>query len=1173
MSEIKWTKEQLKVIESIDNNTLVSASAGSGKTAVMLERLMRIVVGDKERGKKPVRLRRIVTVTFNESVAAELKSKINNELVKLINSGVCSNEYLREQIEDLPLAEISTLHAFCSNLIKTNFDYLDVDASFSIADDSERQVLFGKAVTNVMKEYKSKYDPEIDILISYCRGEREFYGIIEKIYSFLEAQLDREEYLEKTFFESYDGEFSKTPIAKEYMSVVHDTCIDLLAEGNKKLDYYNQYAMDKRAEHIQRSISFLTNIFNAKDLKELCYAINFAPIEFPRIPSSKKDDFDQQIGAEYKNYNDRYKEFVNSVKSRLGEGYDEIQRLVEKNGVYLRRLAGIVKAVADEYSRLKKKDNKLDFADLEYYAVKLLENEDIAKEISSKYDYICVDEYQDINAVQEYIITRLSNGKNLFMVGDVKQSIYQFRMTDPEIFLGKYRRYQDDLTKGSPFSLNSNYRSCKEVIDFVNDIFDVIMTEKTGGINYKKESRLQLGNEEYDSQDDQPIRIATFSKSKEELSVPLGEDKVYSVKDSVLLEDKSEYEEGVYIAGEILRLVQNNKIQVKSSDGKMQYRNVRFGDIALLCSKRSEGVEKIVNVLKTVGIPVDGSNIVNEKSNPSIELIIDFIKVLDNHHNDIPLVAVLTSKVFGGLSYSDMATVKKAYREEKFFYQAIVKYSKEKKDGIAKKLAEFFVMLSKYRFASGFMSVSELIRRIIIDFDYETYLHTLEDGKAEFMGLQQFVGMLEEKAYNSSVAKFAAAVDNIEDFGKVAGDTGMQGDYVKTSTIHASKGLEYPVVFIVDSAKQVNTMDATHSLIMCDKRYGMAIKNINEEDRSYDNSLQMTLLKDIKIKEFVEEYMRLFYVAVTRARNRLYVTATTSNNFAEKYIKNPKSMWDWLNNIAVQFDDFRQKYTAVIEENEREEMESVVHTHTQKTPDKKTLETYTDFFDREYKDIEATVTPVKYTVTAVNNLAYEKENPLQKVSVIENVKNYIEDLADEIKDNSESDDDMRLYADEGIAYHRVMECIDFDCYTVKDVENRLDYMVEKQLLTKEQRAFIRPGSILECLRNEIISQAGKYPHYREKQFMLNIPNDEIVGGNVKDKVLLQGTIDLFINGKDKGGENILVDFKFSKKKVDEIAKRYRKQLELYAMAVEECMNIKVDKKVIFVLGQNKTIIL
>lgn len=1173
MSEIKWTDEQLDVIKSVDNNTLVSASAGSGKTAVMLERLMRIVVGDKEQGRKPVRIRRIVTVTFNESVTAELKSKINNELVKLINSGVCSNDYLREQIEDLPLAEISTLHAFCSNLIKTNFDYLDVDASFSIADDSERQMLFGKAITNVMKGFKSKYDPEIDVLISYCRGEREFYGIIEKIYSFLEAQLDREGYLSKTFFESYEGQFCDTPIAKEYMSAVRDNCIDLLAEGNKKLDFFNQYSMDKRAEHIQRSLDFLTAILNAEDFKDLCRVINFASIEFPRIPFSKKDDFDQEIGAEYKNYNDRYKDFVNSIKLKLGEGYDEIQRLAEKNGLYLKRLAEVVRSVADEYARLKKRDNKLDFADLEYYAVKLLQNDEMAKEISSKYDYICVDEYQDINAVQEYIITRLSNGKNLFMVGDVKQSIYQFRMTDPEIFLGKFRRYQDDATEGSPFSLNSNYRSCKEVIDFVNDIFDVIMTQKSGGIDYRRESRLQLGNKEYEAQDDQPIRIATFSKSKEDLTVPLGEDKVYSVKDSVLLENKSEYEEGVYIAREILRLVQNSQIQVKSSDGKMQYRKVRFGDIALLCSKRSDGVEKIVNVLKSVGIPVDGSNIVNEKSNPSIELIIDFIKVLDNHHNDIPLVAVLTSKILGGFSYSDMATVKKAYRDEKFFYNAILRYSREKKDPIAEKLKEFFAMLSKYRFASGFMSVSELIRRIIIDFDYETYLNTLEDGRAEFMGLEQFVGMLEEKAYNSSVARFAAAVDNIEDFGKVAGETGLQGDYVRTSTIHASKGLEYPVVFIVDSAKQVNTMDATHSLVMCDKRFGMAIKNINEEDRSYDNSLQMNLLKDIKVKEFVEEYMRLFYVAVTRARNRLYITATTSNVFAEKIIKSPKSMWDWLNNIAVQYDDFRQKYTAVAEESEREEMESSEHVLTQKAPDKKALAAYTDFFDREYKDIDATVTPVKYTVTAVNNMAYENTYSVKKAPKVENVKNYIEDLADEIKDNSESDDDMRLYADEGIAYHRVMECIDFDCYTVKDVESRLDDMVEKQLLTKEQRTFIRPQAILDCLRNDIISQAGKYPHYREKQFMLNIPSDEIVGGNVKDKVLLQGTIDLFINGKDKGGENILVDFKFSKKKVEDIAKRYKRQLELYAMAVEECMNVKVDKKVIFVLGQNKTVIL
>lgn len=1170
MSKIEWTDEQKNVINSIDNNTLVSASAGSGKTAVMLERLMRIVVGNKEKGRAPVKIRRIVTVTFNESVAAELKSKINNELVKLINSGVCPNEYLREQIEDLPLAEISTLHAFCSNLIKTNFDFLDIDASFSIVDDSERQVLFKKALTNVLKQYKSKYDPEIDILISYFRGEKEFCSTIEKIYAFIESQLDRDLYLEKTFFDSYDKEFSATPLAKDFAAKVKDTCVDFLTEGNKKQDYYKEYDMQKRVEHIQGSLDFLQNIFNAKDFEDLCRIIKFAPLDFPRVPSAKKDDFDKEIAAEYKNFNDRYKDFVNTLSSKLSMGYKEIQSLCEKNSVYLKRLADIVKAVSKEYSKLKKKDNKLDFADLEYYAVKLLQNDEIAKELSGRYDYICVDEYQDINAVQEYIITRLSNGKNLFMVGDVKQSIYQFRMTDPEIFLGKYRFYQSDLASGRPFSLNSNYRSCKEVIDFVNDIFDVIMTKKTGGIDYRKESRLSLGNTKYTEQTDQPIRIATFSKSKEELSIPLDEDKIYSVKDSMLNQSKSEYEEGIYIAKEILNLVRNCKIQTKNSDGEMEFKDVKFGDIAILCSKRSEGVEKIVEVLKSVGIPVDGSNIVNEKSNPSIELFVDFIKVLDNHHNDIPLVAILTSKVFGKLSYSDMATIKKAYKDEKFFYNAVLKYKDEKNDDIAKKIKEFFNMLSKYRFASGFMSVSQLLRRIIIDFDYETYLNTFDTGKTEFMGLEQFVGMLEEKAYNSSVSKFANAVEDVEDFGKVSGEVGLQGDYVKTSTIHASKGLEYPIVFLVDSAKQVNTIDATHSLVMCDKNFGVAIKNINAEDRSYDNSIQMSLLKDIKIKEFVEEYMRLFYVAVTRARNRLYVTATTSDVFADKPIKNPKSIWGWLNNIAVQNEDFRKKYTFDIEEDEVCDIQSEVHDLIRMSPDKKTLDLFLDYFDKEYKDIEATKTPVKYTVTAVNNMDYEKHNPKKTFDLI-NIKNYIEDLADEIKDNTEIDDDLRLFADEGIAYHRVMECIDFDCYTIKDVQNQLDYMLEKQLITNEQRKLIKPESVLECLKSEMISKAAKYPHYREKQFMLNIPNNEIVGGKVEDKVLLQGTVDLFINGQGKGGENILVDFKFSKKKKEEIIKRYRKQLDLYAMAIEECMNVKVDKKVIYVLGQNITI--
>ena len=231
----------------------------------------------------------------------------------------------------------------------------------------------------------------------------------------------------------------------------------------------------------------------------------------------------------------------------------------------------------------------------------------------------------------------------------------------------------------------------------------------------------------------------------------------------------------------------------------------------------------------------------------------------------------------------------------------------------------------------------------------------------------------------------------------------------------------------------------------------------------------------------------------------------------------------------------------------------------------------TDYFDKPYAYAEATVTPVKYTVTALNNIAYESKTEKKDKEKTVNYKNLIEDFVEEMREDGEYDSDIRLYADEGIAYHRVMECIDFDCYTVKDVQNSIDSMVEKRLLTPEQRDFVNPALILDCLDNPVISLARKHTHYREKQFMLNLPADEITDTSLKDTVLLQGTVDLFIAGREKGEQNVLVDFKFSKKSDEEIKKRYSKQLELYAMAIEECMNTKVDRKVIYVLGKNKVI--
>lgn len=1172
MAQINWTDEQKDVINSLDNNTLVSASAGSGKTAVMLERLMRIIVGDRQQGRAGVPLKNIVTVTFNESVACELRSKIASELVKLINTGVADNDYLRAQIEDIPLADISTLHAFCSNLIKTNFEQLDIDPSFSIADDSEREVLFQKAVDEVMKKYKSGYDYEIDMLIGYCKSESKLYENIAKIYTFLEAQPDRQKYLDEIAVQNYKGNFKDTLLAKRYLASVSERSLEYLIEGNKKRGEYDFANAQKFVEHIDIHLAMLDKINSAKDIEQLCQTVNNLQQKIPNRPSAgKKDDAVlQEIAKEYEVFNEKCKSLYAELRDIFDRPFSEITSTLDKDAKYLFRITEIVREVAQEYAKLKKKENKFDFSDLEYYAVKLLQDDKIAEELSQRYKYICVDEYQDINAVQEYIITRLSDGKNLFMVGDVKQSIYQFRMTDPEIFLSKYKRYRENGDEGNPFSLNSNYRSCIEVVDFVNKIFDVIMTEKCGGIDYKKDSRLVRGNTDYDPQSDSPVRIATFAKSKAELVVPVGEDGVYSVKDSLSEQTEQEYEEGVYIAKEILNLVQSGTIQDVKSEDKHKRRKIKFSDIAILSATRSGGVEKIIRVLKSVGIPVDANNVLKEKSNPSIELIADLLRVIDNHRNDIPLVSVLTS-IFGGLTNGMLAEIKKQYSVEKFFHKAAIRYSREKRDDIAKKLRVFFDMLEKYRFAGGFMSVSELIRRILADFDYSTYLHTLEDGQAEYVGLEQFVGTLSEKSYNSSVAKFVKAMESVKEFGKVSGNTGMQGDYVRTSTIHSSKGLEYPVVFIADCAKEINMGDATQSLISCDKRYGMAIRSLNEKDREYDDSLPMLFLKQVKSKEILEEYMRLFYVAVTRAKNRLYLTATASDGFAEKYIKNPKSMWAWLNNVAYTDEKFKEQYAVSVESAEQEELEEATSVYTYRRPSEQALKQLTDYFDKPYAYAEATVTPVKYTVTALNNIAYESKTEKKDKEKTVNYKNLIEDFVEEMREDGEYDSDIRLYADEGIAYHRVMECIDFDCYTVKDVQNSIDGMVEKRLLTPEQRDFVNPALILDCLDNPVISLARKHTHYREKQFMLNLPADEITDTSLKDTVLLQGTVDLFIAGREKGEQNVLVDFKFSKKSDEEIKKRYSKQLELYTMAIEECMNTKVDRKVIYVLGKNKVI--
>lgn len=1177
MGAINWTKEQLDVINSVDVNTLVSASAGSGKTAVMLERVVRLVTGENGNGKTP--LRRIIMVTFNESVASELKIKIGSRLAKRLAESQ-DKEYLREQIEDAPLADISTMHSLCSAIIKNNFEYLGIQPSFSIVDDNEKQVLFGKAVANVMKEYRENYDYQIDILINYLGGETRFCDTLAKLYGFLEAQLDREGFLEETAFACYDGEFKKSKLAKLYLASIHEDCFDFLHQAQDWQMLFESKGLYKHLEHVKSIIDVLKKLSDTQDIEELADAVRFAPkfANAPTLPKELKDD-----NIEHQENYKAYKADVTNLIDKQLKGffplpYAEMQKELDENKEYLVRLVDILKKVCGEYFALKQKDNKMDFADLEYYAVKVMQNDELASELASNYDYICVDEYQDINAVQEYILSRLSNGKNLFMVGDIKQSIYQFRMTDPKIFLDKYRLYKQRPQYGNSFSLNSNFRSSKEVIDFVNAIFDVIMKEDMGGIDYKKESRLLQGNADYDIQSDSPVRIAHFPKEKKQLEIPDCQDGVYSVMQDAQETKSFSSQEGKYIARQIKSLVGKKQIQVSSSDGGMTYRTVKYSDIALLCATRNANVESIVDELKTAGIPVDGCKILKEKNNSCVSLFTSFVRVLDNRRQDIPLAEILTSKVFANFTYKDLTTIKTAAGKVDFFHEAVDKYVKELDDDLAKRLKSFFETVDGYRRMASFMGVDSLLRRIIEDFNYRAYMTAVEDGAGELAGLESFIQSLSGKPYNNSLSKFVEAVDATAEFGKVSGEVGYEGDCVVTNTIHSSKGLEYPIVFIIDAARELSLMELNSSNIIYDKTYGFAIKSVDEQDRLYEDSLPFKMMKKFKVKDLTEEKMRLFYVAVTRARNMLYITATgglgksrgaNKKSFGQEKIKTPLSMIDWLNNVAVECPSFYDKYfDGDAELEDTQDITQEEKCCKRKLVDIGKANEFAVDLQKNYAYEPSTALLVKHTVTAVNNAYYDSLSG-----------NLADDdgaeILDAFKDGDFSDEetaDKRNSADEGVAYHRVLECIDYDCFTQDDVTDRLDAMVEQGLLSQEQRAFIDPESILECLQSDVMQQARKYPHYREKQFMLNLPANEFLNIDSDDKVLLQGTVDLFIQGSDRGGENILVDFKFSRKSAEQVKKRYQRQLELYAMAIEECLGVKVDKKIIFMLGKNKIII-
>lgn len=1106
-----WNEKQLKVLNGKEKETLVSASAGSGKTSVMVEKVCRLISEGLE-------VNRILMLTFTQAAAKEMKLRLFSALVKKAET---QGDFLKEQADSVFDADIGTIDAFCKKLVKLHFDKLGISPDFSVMDEADEKKIFSETVKKLIKEKIAGSDKSFYNAFDKIAGGREdnFVKVISYIYSFASCAPSKEEWLDKCAdnFKIENFDF----LCNLRKQLIVNEC-KILKQEYDDLDLkLKNLSLNEKADYIKNLLLSLDKIINSKNLEEALHIKRNIVFEKHLKRSSL---------PEYASVNEEYKNFIDELKNlKIKSDYDLKQEKDKLPSLYelCNTLVSFTKDVDSLFGLYKEENGVYTFSDLEQFACLLLRDKAIQKEISSCYDYVFVDEFQDTNYSQDFIIENVSKFGKIFLVGDSKQSIYGFRQTQPEIFISKYRKFEKGK-EGTSYILNENYRSSDSIIENINSIFSEIMTDTFGSINYRKEGKLVTGGDFKGVLNFPSFEISVIEKSNEKDEA----DGVYSVE-----EDKGSNEislrmsEGFSVAEKILSLYGKKVSTIK--EGNTAEKMLSYSDFAVLYQDRKEGAY-IVKALNRAGIPTD-SDITSDSDDREVTEVVNYLKFIYNPKNDIITAAAMLSNI-GGFCEKELVEIRKSFQNEDFF-SAVLKYS-ELDNSLSEKIKSFLNQADSDRIKSGYLSLYEFFDEILKKSGYDIYLLSLPGGEIKLKKIKNIFMSLSAKNFGKNLYTFIPAItENPNLLNLSAIQSG--GDAVKCMTVHQSKGLEFPVVFLTCADKNF-TFELNKSYL-ADANLKLAVKYFDEKERCYSSDLLFDLIVDKKRKEIAEEKLRLLYVALTRAQYHLFISGSyKEGEFSQKHRRPEKalSFMEWLSFAAAknkklsQYVNYERVYQKDLTENN-----------------------IASFKKGNIKDAEI--------IEKILSFSYPYQNSLN-LGIKYTVSEIISNRTDEnhsVTLFSSSD------AKEGTAYHKVMQYIDFSLTDEKQVKNAIENMVSENLLNQEEAELINPKDILLCITSPVVSLAKNANIKREFGFINAVGADSILENSSSDKILVQGVIDLCIFG-DK---TIIVDYKKTGKSKENIIRTYKPQLDLYAGALEKWLKRKVDEKYIYVFSRNLTV--
>lgn len=1154
MANFKPTKSQEEVLEDKSKCLLVSASAGSGKTATVIQKILNLIVKDK------IDLQELLVITFTELASLEMKIRLKEKLFEEVKN----DSSLTKQIDKLPTSDISTIHGFCSKCIRKYFYELNLNPNFLVLDETNSSFLKGVAINKVIQFYSEKQDDEFVMLSQIFGGGRNFASLkdnILKLYEFLCSVENREDYINNIATSCYNSNLKLNPVSE----ILNNYILSNTYYVTSTLKNYLVLAESSNASYFADFIKNLITLLSGIDYKKtfLENRKEVLNIVMPLVTRKKLADDDNAFKDEFKPFYAEAKKIIDDlIKVCINRPVEELKQELTNVSSTIKKFIEIESAFETEYEKLKENRNSLDFNDLEKYFLNLINIDRVCMELQNTYKYIFVDEYQDINNVQELIINKLTGNNNMVMVGDVKQSIYGFRNSTPSIFVNKSINYKNNTSSGTLINLNENFRSNPQILNFVNQIFNACMTQEFGGVDYKQNGEL-CGMTEYKSVNSEPVIDLHLINTNKDDSDEIETDESYPFPYSVL-EDKNKYQtkqtmarqEASIVAKKILSLVKQSYYDAKSGETKA----ITFGDIAIL-SRKNEFLKQVAIVLSEYKIPVTINSNDNIYQNSDVNAILSILKIINNSHDDISLSVALTG-FLGGVTFDELASIRSKYKDEEFMYESVTKYLQNENDALQTKLQNFYNKINSLRESLVYNSIYEMLSSLQLEYDFLSFYKTLPNGEERYNTLKDYIDSFETAEYNYDLNKYIDYVDNYAKDINSSNTIQSNPNSVKMGTIHSSKGLEYPIVFLVGIGKSFSNKTFNSELLK-DKTFGIGMNYYNLEfGEKYSTLARNAITVSLKKQEKAEE-LRLLYVALTRAKNHLIVVGsknlnniTRIKNFREAQIVNSFVSWVLCGLSDVSFNSLKQGSASFCDKHENYEVNVSVYDDNFFTKQEK-KEVNLKLNCVESNDVKTLLNSFNFVFNKTNNLALKNtvSSMLQEHASDGSNLNFEPKKLEISENKKEGIDASKL----GTIYHNIMQKVDFSS-SFASGEESVKKIIDSENIEEKYRNKVSIPKICKCIKN--VQSLNIKSVKKEQPFLSYLPYNFIFkNSDITDKILIQGVADLIVT-TDK--DNILIDYKTTKAMYkDQLVEKYDIQLKLYKVCLEKALNKKITKIYIY----------